>query len=136
MPITFTNREMVLLGVSLFEKNEKAFIIAFKSTNKDEYPDTPECDSKHCRIDTHYGFYIAKYIDNDHVELFFAFNVDPKVSVPWFLLNTFIKDSGFYLMRDLRKIIERENFDSIYAPRIEKNKEDYDKIRRAIGMEL
>ena len=81
-----------------------------------------------------FGFYIAKYLDEDHAELFSCFNVDPKVSVPWFLINTFTKDVGYYMMSDFRKIAEKEDFGKKYADRISKFSKDYDKIKKAINL--
>ena len=118
MPLTFTNREVVLLGLGLFYKKEKMFIIAFKSTNKNEYECCPDVDDKHCRIDMNYGFYIAKYLDDETCELFTCFNVDPKVDVPWFLINSFIKDIGYYMMNDFRKMVQDDKFSEKYSERI------------------
>ena len=136
MPITFSNRDMVVIGVSLFEKKDKLFVISFRSATKDEYDEVPSEIDKHCRITMNTGFYIGKYVDDDHVELFISFNVDPKVAVPWFLINTFTKDIGYYMMSDFRKMIEKNSEEEIYKERILKNKKDYDIIRKAIGMKL
>lgn len=135
MPLTIQNRDLVLVGVALFDRKEKLFIIAFKSPVEDEYEEfVPKKDDKHCRITMNFGFYIAKYLDEDHAELFTCFNVDPKISVPWFLINTFTKDVSYHLIKDFKTIIEKDNFSEIYSKRIEENKEDYDKIKIAIDI--
>lgn len=134
MPITFTNRDLVLIGVGLFDIKEQLFIIAFKSLEPNKGKTIPEPDNKHCRIDMNFGFYIAKYLDETHAELFTCFNVDPKVSVPWFLINTFTKDVGYYMMEDFRKIVEKDGFGKNYEERIKKFSEDYDKIKKAINI--
>jgi hypothetical protein len=134
MPMTFSNRDLVLIGVGLFDKKEQLFIIAFKSLEQNKGKTVPQPDSKHCRIDMNFGFYIAKYLDENHSELFTCFNVDPKVSVPWFLINTFTKDVGYYMTSDFRKIAEKVGLEKIYEERINKFKEDYDKIKKAINI--
>jgi len=132
MPMTFSNRDMVLIGIALFDRVEKLFIISFKSTKKEFYDFIPDCDNKHERIDMNFGFYIAKYIDDKTCELFTCFNVDPKVSVPWFILNSITKDVGYYMMSDLRKICQGKDFAKKYQERIDKNPEAYNKIKSAI----
>jgi hypothetical protein len=134
MPLTFSNRDTVLLGLGLFDKKEKMFIIAFKSTNKDEFDDIPDVDKNHCRIDMNYGFYIAKYLDDETCELFTCFNVDPKVDVPWFMINAFTKDFGYYMMNDFRKMVSVDNFSETYSERIKKNQKDYDIIKRNLNV--
>lgn len=132
MPMTFTNRDVALIGVALFDRKEKLFIIVFRSTDKSEYNLVPNCDDKHERIDMHFGFYIGKYLNETTCEIFSCFNVDPKVSVPWFILNQITKDVGYYMMADFKKIVEADDFSKKYEERINQKKDDYEKIRKAM----
>jgi len=132
MPLTFTNRDVALIGVALFDRKEKLFIIVFRSTDKSEYSLVSDCDKNHERIDMHFGFYIGKYLNDTTCEIFSCFNVDPKVSAPWFILNQITKDVGYYMMSDFKKIVEAEDFSKKYEERINQKKDDYDKIKKAM----
>jgi hypothetical protein len=75
-----------------------------------------------------FGFFNIKCIDEETIEVINCYNVNPKVSViPWFVLNTFLREISYYIMDDLKKQIENADF-SIYEERIKKNKNFYDEM--------
>jgi hypothetical protein len=134
MPITISNREVVAVGFGTPIPHTKSIILPFRSVKDGYYGITPPPENpKYTRIDVNYGFYHIKYIDEEHCELTNCFNVDPKVSyIPWFVLNSVIKEIGYYVMDDLRKMIESEEGAKIYNERIESKKVFYDKIWNTI----
>ena len=89
----------------------------------------PPEDSKYLRIEVNYGFYYIKYIDEEYCEFTNCFNVDPKVTyIPWFILNSFTKELAYYVMDDLRNMIESDKNEDLYKERVEQKRKFYDKI--------
>ena len=134
MPLTFSNRELILMGFGWINPEDNSVFVPFRSVNNDYYkhiPVPPE-DGNYVRIDIIYGFINIKYIDAEHVEMITCYNVDPKVPViPWFILNTFVKEISYYIMEDLKHQIEAvEN--KVYDERIKNNPEFYNKVNEII----
>lgn len=136
MPLTVSNREVYILGYGIFLTHENMVMIPIYTPDDNQFTKEliPE-KSDYTRIDMKFGYYCVKYIDETHCELFSCFNVDPKVSmIPWFVLNGFIKEFGYYFMRDFRKAAEDEKLIDLYKERIEKNKDFYNLIRNSLGI--
>lgn len=130
MPVTITNREVIILGFGCINPEDHTIFVPFRSVNKQYYSfiPLPNENPKFLRIEILFGFFNIKYIDEETVEVINCYNVDPKVSViPWFILNTFLRKISYYIMEDLKKQIEKVDF-KIYDERIAKNKEFYDKV--------
>jgi len=130
MPMTFDNREVVVLGFGFVDPSDKTIYLPFRSIDKNHYSDLicPEEQQNYKRIDINYGFFHLTIIDDKTVELINCYNVDPKVPViPWVILNTFLKEISYYIMEDLKKQIENVEF-GLYEDRIKKNQKFYDSL--------
>jgi hypothetical protein len=128
MPVTITNREMIAMGFGYINPQNNNVFLPFRSVNNQyyKYIKLPAEDPNYTRIDIVFGFINIKYIDDETVEVINCYNVDPKVPViPWFVLNTFLREISYYIMDDLKKQIETVDF-AIYEERIKKNKNFYD----------
>ena len=135
MPLTIQNRDMILLGSGLFNKKEKILMILMKSPSKFEYPEIPNELKTHLRISMNFGFYFCKYIDNKTTELFTCFNINPKVqSIPWLIINNFIKNFGYYTLKDIRKTVENEENQKEYVKRIIAEPKFYNVARRELDL--
>jgi hypothetical protein len=135
MPLTLTNRELYLMGFGIFLKKENMIFLPLYSPDEGEFKEIEKETKDYVRIKMNLGFYCVKYLDDKHCELFSCFNVDPKVSmVPWFVINNVTKEFGYYLMRDFRKAAEDNSLVKEYAERIDKFKEFYDFIRKALNI--
>jgi hypothetical protein len=134
MPMTFSNREIVAVGFGTCLPDTKACILPFRSLINNYFRiEGPEEDPNYKRIDMNFGFFHIKYIDENTCELANCYNVDPKIPViPWFLLNTFIKELSYYIMNEIRQQIETAD-DKIYADRRDSNKEFYDHVWKTIS---
>jgi hypothetical protein len=137
MPLSLTNRELFIYGYGVFLKKENMVMIPIYSPNEEElskyYQEKPNQDL--VRIDMKFGYYLVRYLDENHCEFFSCFNIDPKISyVPWFILNNCIKEFGYYFMRDFRKAAEDVKLFEIYQKRINEHPEFYDFIREALNI--
>lgn len=128
MPVTIANRECYLVGFGTVIAGTTSAILPFRSVVDQYYGfKPPEEESDFKRIVINYGFFHIKYIDENSCEVTNCYNVDPKVPVlPIFLLNTFLKELGYYIMNDLRTQVEKAG--EIYDERIKENKVFYDKL--------
>jgi len=134
MPVTITNREVIAMGFGCVDPEDNTIMMPFRSVNNEFYNSIslPEEDPNFLRIEIIFGFFRIKYIDEETVEVINCYNVDPKVPViPWFLLNTFLREISYYIMEDLKKQIEGVNFE-IYEERIKKNKQFYNPLINTI----
>lgn len=130
MPVTVTNREIIAMGFGCVNSEDSTILMPFRSVNKEHYEfiQLPQEEKNFLRIEILFGFFHIKYIDEENVEVINCYNVDPKVPfIPWFLLNSFIKEISYYVMSDLKKQIEEVDF-AVYEERIERNKEFYEHI--------
>lgn len=138
MPVTITNREVLALGFGCINPTDNSVFLPFRSVNSEYYnfiPLPPE-DPNFLRIEILFGFFNIKYIDEETVEVINCYNVDPKVPViPWFILNTFLREISYYIMEDLKKQIENVDF-KIYEERIARNKPFYNHIIDAIKQKV
>ena len=134
MPVTITNREIVAMGFGCVNPDDSTILMPFRSVNEKHYDfiKLPKEDKKFLRIDIIFGFFYIKYIDEENVEVINCYNVDPKVPViPWFLLNTFLREISYYIMSDLKKQIEEVDF-ALYEERINRNRRLYDRIMETL----
>ena len=130
MPVTITNREMIAMGFGCINPEDSTIFMPFCSVNQQHYDflQVPSENKDFLRIEIIFGFFHIKYIDEETVEVINCYNVDPKVPViPWFLLNTFLREISYYIMSDLKKQIEDVDF-AIYEERISRNRKFYDNI--------
>jgi len=134
MPVTFTNREIIAMGFGYLDPKDNTILMPFRSVNDEYYKflQPPAEDPNYVRIEIIFGFFRIKYIDEQTIEVINCYNVDPKVPViPWFLLNTFIREISYYIMEDFKNQIENVDF-SIYEERINKNRVFYDHLINSI----
>ena len=130
MPVTVTNREIIAMGFGYVDPLDQTMFMPFRSVTEEHYKfiELPNEDPNFIRIEIIFGFLRIRYIDEETVEVINCYNVDPKVPViPWFLLNTFLREISYYIMEDLKTQIENVDF-AIYEERISKNKKFYDHI--------
>jgi hypothetical protein len=134
MPLTFDNREVVVMGFGFVDPDDRTIYLPFRSINKDHYNHVnyPAEDNNYKRIEINYGFFHLKILDQETVEVINCYNVDPKVPViPWIILNTFLKEISYYIMEDLKKQIQDAKF-GIYEERIKKNQNFYDTLFKKV----
>jgi hypothetical protein len=134
MPLTFSNREAIVVGFGTAIPDTRSVILPFRSLGNNYFGITPPPeDSKYTRFEINYAFYHIKYIDEQFCELTSCFNVDPKIPmIPWFVLNTFLKEIGYYVMRDLKQQVELTVNKDAYEERMQKKAKFYDKIWKTI----
>lgn len=138
MPVTITNREIVAMGFGCVDPQDHTIFMPFRSVTDEYYKfiELPQEDPNFLRIEIIFGFFRIKYIDEETVEVINCYNVDPKVPViPWFLLNTFLREISYYIMEDLKTQIENVDF-AIYEERIRENKKFYDQIINTIKQKI
>lgn len=131
MPLFVSHRETLILGFGLFNQEEKYLMIPFRTVDKEDRPEEyPGESSKHVQIHVNFGFYVVKHLDERHCELFACFNVNPNVAyTPYYLVNKFMKEFGYYVIRDLKALAEDDKLRERLAGRI-KEKEFYRVIER------
>jgi hypothetical protein len=131
MPMMVANRDLILQGFGVVNEKEKTILIPCKSIAAHNYfdVDLPKENSSYKRIDLVVGFFHIKCIGENTYCLTNCYNVDPKVSViPWFVINTVIKEINYYILEGLKKQIENGDKE-IYEKRIQEKIKFYDKIR-------
>ncbi len=130
MPFPVTNREMIAMCFGCVDPQERSIFMPFRSVSEQHYGlfQVPQEDKNFLRIEIIFGFFHITYLDEETVQVINCYNVDPKVSlIPWFLLNTFLREISYYIMNDLKKHIEEVDF-AIYEERIKRNKKFYNHI--------
>jgi hypothetical protein len=135
MPITISNREIILTGFGIVNKKEQTVLIPLRSV--DHYLDNeiPAESHNYKRIIMNLGFFHLKFVNENQYIISNCYNVDPKVPVlPWFLLNVFIKEINYYILEGLKKQIESKDtkIRSIYEQRMEERKEFYSRVQDEI----
>jgi hypothetical protein len=135
MPMTITNRDLVCTGFGVINKEEKNILLTFKSVDKFLNFEIPAETSSHKRMFCHFGYYHIQYISENKYYLSCAFNFDPKFSViPWFILNSIMKNATYYLLEGLKKQIYDPKAKEIYKKRIEDKAEFYQKIKDSLNL--
>ncbi len=131
-----TNRELYLLGFGIFLEKEKMIMLPFYTPDKDDFSsDLIPDKSDYTRVNMKFGYYCVRYLDDNNSELFSCFNVDPNISmVPWFVVNGFIKEFGYYIMRDFKKAAEDVKLKEEYLKRIKENSKFYDLIKEHLKL--
>jgi hypothetical protein len=135
MPLTFSNRDLVINGFGIINKEQKSILMPFKSVDHFLDLNIPPETSKQKRIFMHFGFYNIQYLSENKYYVSCAFNLDPKVPiVPWFILNNVMKKITYYIIDGLRKQIYSEKAKEIYHKRVEEKKEFYEALREALNI--
>jgi len=133
MPLFVEARDLVTMGIGITLQEEKSVLLAMKSV-EGKYLGTP-CPNEsntHKRIFLNFGFYLLTFIDETHTELSFGINVDPKVPmIPWFMLNTFLKEIAYYILLNYRDQIEKLD-KTVYEKRRLERREFYEEIKERI----
>ena len=130
MPLFVKARDLIVMGLGITLSEEKTVILAMRSIIDEEFlgAKVPKESADYIRIVLNFGFYLITYVDDNHTELSLGLNVDPKVSVvPWFILNSFLKEVAYYIVNGFKDKIEKID-KTEYKKRRELRKEFYDKI--------
>jgi hypothetical protein len=137
MPVTIANREILLVGFGTPIPDTQSCILPFRSISSNFYGmETPKEDPNYKRIEVNFGGFHIKYIDENNCELCNFYNVDPKIPlVPFFVVNTFIKELSYYVLYDIRSQLEAAD-ENIYKERMEDNKQFYEKIITTINSKV
>lgn len=131
MPLTFSNRDLIVCGTGLINKEARSILLMFKSVNSVLGEPVPEETSSHKRIELVYGFYHIQYEADDCYTVTNCLNVDPKIPmVPWFILNKCIKESTYYIIDGLRSQINNPKANEVYKERIKEKEEFYKKLQK------
>ena len=130
MPLTFKDRETIILGYGTVVPDSPAILITFRNAYDTEYAiGQQNVDQNYEKFEVKYGFYHIKYIDENNCLITSCYNIDPNMKIiPNFLLNVFLKEIGCEVMRSFKKQFEQNTDAEIYAKRMEENKHFYDKI--------
>ena len=137
MPFTIQDRDLIILGFGIIDNIKKTILVCCKSINEETYfdIDIPKEDNKYKRVHMNLGFFHIKYIKKNTYELSNGYNVDPKVPmIPWFLLNTFIKEVNYYMLEGIKKQIENTKNKHIYEKRINERKEFYERVAKEMSI--
>lgn len=133
MPTTISNRDLILSGFGIINKSNKNIIIPIKSVSEYYGKSIPAETKQYKRVFLNFGFFKIQYINDDTYEISNCYNVDPKVPVlPWFLLNTFIKEVNYYILENFKTQIQNDQVKVVYDKRISDKKDFYDRIKREI----
>ncbi len=112
-------------------KEDKSILLCFKSVDSVLEQRVPEESKSYKRIELVYGFYHIQYISDSCYSITNCLNVDPKIPiVPWFILNTCIKESTYYIMDGLRNQINNKKAKEVYLGRIKEKEDFYEKLKK------
>jgi hypothetical protein len=129
MPITISNRDVVLVGFGVTDKKNKSILVPLKSVDNYIDTDVPEETSKYKRITMNFGFFQIENVEEGTYRITCCYNINPRVSIiPWFILNTFVKETGWYIMDGLRKVVGNDKQKEEREKRIKDNSEFYDMV--------
>ena len=115
MPTLISNREVITYGIGMACEEDKSILMAFKTPTDFKNPDDQDYlgvkipkESDHSRVYINFGFYLLTVVDENTTEFVMASNIDPNIAiVPMFIINTFMKEVGYYICSDFKKRIEK-----------------------------
>jgi hypothetical protein len=123
-------------GSSSSVKSEKSDASASASASKSKSKRPSKMGSKDVlRVDVHIGGFLMESVDEENTKVTVVYNCDPKVVIPYKLLNWF---TGQFVAIFLKQLIAAAKFEktSPYLKRIEDNQRFYgrigEKIRRKV----
>merc|ERR1719187_324810 len=123
-----SNREVIIEGFGCDDKKNNRIFVYLKSIEDHEEVKIPKPNSN-VRVDVTQGGFLFKDLGDGRVEIITLTQVDPKVNfLPSALLNWFTGKLYHFLNQELIKASEFKE-DSVYAERVRKDPETYNRVR-------